>query len=61
MMLYSEPIDFGDSVFDPKIMELNAAKRALINHDVDLKGARYDKQTRWPDGFQVPPEAVFQE
>jgi hypothetical protein len=42
-------------------MELNEAKRAPLNQNTNLKGARYDANTRWPEGFQIPPEANLQE
>ncbi len=42
-------------------MELNAAKRAPLNQNANLKGARYDTTTLWPQGFQVPPEANREE
>jgi len=36
---------------------LNAAKRAPLNRNADFNGARYDKNTVWPEGFPIPPEA----
>jgi len=46
---------------DGVITALNQAAQAALAQDANLCGARYNRQTHWPEDFEVPVCAVFSE
>jgi uncharacterized protein YjbI with pentapeptide repeats len=59
-LLLAEDFDLAQ-LYDGVISELNEADQESLYIDANLCGVQYDDQTRWPDGFAVPPCAVLTE
>lgn len=47
------------ALYDPVIIELNEVRLKPHLKDAQLNGVIYNLQTKWPDGFDIPPGAIL--
>jgi uncharacterized protein YjbI with pentapeptide repeats len=51
--------DITNVLYDPAISELNETNLKPLLVDVILQGVRYDENTIWPLGFDIPSSAIL--